>query len=361
MRAAGASGAASTIRARPSPVASSPAATRAWTRRCSATGSRSPSPGGAGLDLASSAYRLCWSEADGLPGLVVDRYAERERVPVPDPRHGASGRLGGRGAGGAIPRRPRSSGATTPRPPASRASSPSTSGSARRRPPPCTSIPGARPPGPSRRDTRRAGAPGEREEVAIEEGGCQFSVRLGSGHKTGFYLDQRENRLLVAAHAAGRRMLDAFCYTGAFACHALRAGAARALLVDSSGDALGQAARHLAQNGVADRAELREGNAFDALRALESGGERFGLDRAGSAAVHAAQGRPGCRRSRIQGDQPEGASPARARRPPGDLLVLASRHGRRCSRRSAARLPATPASLPASAPSSSRAGTTRSS
>jgi 23S rRNA (cytosine1962-C5)-methyltransferase len=226
-----------------------------------------------GIDLASSAYRLCWSEADGLPGLVVDRYAnasvfqcltlgmarragwvaEALEVLFPDGSLLRSDDATAARIEGFEPEH------VWLRPP---------------------------PPSPVNIDPGRAtaegppgarGTSGEPEEVAIEEGACQFSVRLGSGHKTGFYLDQRENRRLVAAHAAGRRMLDAFCYTGAFACHALRAGAARALLVDSSGDALGQAARHLARNGVADRAELREGNAFDALRALDSGGERFGL------------------------------------------------------------------------------------
>jgi 23S rRNA (cytosine1962-C5)-methyltransferase len=81
----------------------------------------------------------------------------------------------------------------------------------------------------------------------------------------------------VAARAEGRRVLDAFSYTGAFACHALLGGASSALLVESSADVLALARRNLELNGVADRAELHEANAFDALRALEAGGERFGL------------------------------------------------------------------------------------
>jgi 23S rRNA (cytosine1962-C5)-methyltransferase len=100
---------------------------------------------------------------------------------------------------------------------------------------------------------------------------------VGSGQKTGLYLDQRDNRALVAAHAAGRPVLDAFCYAGAFACQALRAGATRALLLDSSAEALAAARRNLELNGLAEQAELRADNAFDALRGLEASGERFGL------------------------------------------------------------------------------------
>jgi 23S rRNA (cytosine1962-C5)-methyltransferase len=72
-------------------------------------------------------------------------------------------------------------------------------------------------------------------------------------------------------------VLDAFSYTGAFACRALAAGACEALLVDSSAEALALAHRSLALNGLLPRAALREGNAFDVLRALEAAGERFGL------------------------------------------------------------------------------------
>ncbi len=120
------------------------------------------------------------------------------------------------------------------------------------------------------------GEPGP-AEVIIAEGACRFAVTPGGGHKTGFYLDQRDNRALAAAHARGRRVLDGFCYTGAFACHALAAGAASALLLDSSADALAQARRNLELNGFADRADLRPDNVFDALRQLEARGERFGL------------------------------------------------------------------------------------
>jgi 23S rRNA (cytosine1962-C5)-methyltransferase len=114
-------------------------------------------------------------------------------------------------------------------------------------------------------------------ELIVEEGAGRFVVALGGGHKTGLYLDQRENRGLVAGLARGRRVLDAFCYTGGFAVQALLAGADSALLLDSSADALATARRNLALNGLEARAEASLGNAFDGLRELEARGERFGL------------------------------------------------------------------------------------
>jgi 23S rRNA (cytosine1962-C5)-methyltransferase len=122
-----------------------------------------------------------------------------------------------------------------------------------------------------------AGGRGPAEEVVITEGACRFAVRPGHGQKTGFYLDQSDNRGRVAARAAGRRMLDAFSYTGAFACRALAAGATSALVIDSSADALALARHNLERNGLLPRATLREANAFDVLRELEAAGERFDL------------------------------------------------------------------------------------
>src|SRR5438445_215151 len=75
------------------------------------------------------------------------------------------------------------------------------------------------------------------EELVVTEGDCRFAVIPGAGHKTGLYMDQSENRALLARHARGRRILDGFCYAGAFACHALARGAGQALLLDSSANA----------------------------------------------------------------------------------------------------------------------------
>jgi 23S rRNA (cytosine1962-C5)-methyltransferase len=194
--------------------------------------------------LISDAYRLVWSEADGLPGLVVDRYGTLSVVQcltlgmfkAADWIAAALGRL-------------------------------FSDGSVRRLDEPTA----ARLEG----FEARQDPPGQ--ELMVTEGDCRFSVTPGAGHKTGLYLDQAENRSVVARYAAGRRVLDAFCFSGGFACHALGSGAAQALLLDSSGDALALARRNLELNGATARAELREGNAFDLLRALEAAGERFGV------------------------------------------------------------------------------------
>ena len=76
------------------------------------------------------------------------------------------------------------------------------------------------------------------EPIPIEEDGLQFLVHLTEGQKTGFYLDQRDNRRAVAGYAEGRRVLDAFCYTGGFGLHAARAGAQSVVGVDKSEPAL---------------------------------------------------------------------------------------------------------------------------
>jgi 23S rRNA (cytosine1962-C5)-methyltransferase len=114
-------------------------------------------------------------------------------------------------------------------------------------------------------------------EVEIREGLCRFRVALAEGHKTGFYLDQRDNRATVAALAAGREVLDAFCYTGAFGVQALRHGAASVLGIDASADACARARAHAVAHGGDTRFEAREQNAFDALRELERAGRRFDL------------------------------------------------------------------------------------
>jgi len=193
--------------------------------------------------LIAEAYRLCWSEADGLPGLVVDRYGPASVIqPLT------------LGMERALPWITEALGRLFPRGPICRVDDPT-----------AARIEGFEP--------RREGG----MEVMVVEGECRFTVSLGAGQKTGLYLDQRDNRRIVAALAPGRRVLDAFCYMGAFACQALKAGAGEALLLDSSAEALAGARRNLALNGLEARAELRQGNAFDELRALESRRQRFGL------------------------------------------------------------------------------------
>lgn len=114
-------------------------------------------------------------------------------------------------------------------------------------------------------------------EVEIREGPCRFRVTIETGQKTGFYLDQRENRAAVAQYAAGREVLDAFCYTGAFGCWAIKGGASRVLGLETSGEACARARAHAEANGAGERFEAVEANAFDALRAFERERRRFDL------------------------------------------------------------------------------------
>ena len=112
---------------------------------------------------------------------------------------------------------------------------------------------------------------------AVEEGGVVFPVDPLGGQKTGFFFDQRSNRDRVAALAAGARVLDAFCHTGAFALRCLAAGAASALLLDSSAAALDQARHAAERSGLLARASLRRGDAFETMTELAQAGERFDL------------------------------------------------------------------------------------
>jgi 23S rRNA (cytosine1962-C5)-methyltransferase len=114
------------------------------------------------------------------------------------------------------------------------------------------------------------------EPIVIEEDGLRFLVHLTEGQKTGFYLDQRDNRRVVARLARGRRVLDAFCYTGGFGLHAARAGAGEVLGVDVSEPALVLARANAELNGLKNLSFVR-GDVFAQLDALVAAGERFGL------------------------------------------------------------------------------------
>ena len=113
----------------------------------------------------------------------------------------------------------------------------------------------------------------------IDEHGVNFGVDVAGGHKTGFYLDQRDNRLLLRSLAKGRRVLNCFCYTGGFSLQALAGGAASVISIDSSGPALAQAKANLALNPHLDasRAEWRDADVFQALRDYHKAGEKFDL------------------------------------------------------------------------------------
>jgi 23S rRNA (cytosine1962-C5)-methyltransferase len=114
------------------------------------------------------------------------------------------------------------------------------------------------------------------EPVTIEENGLRFLVHLSAGQKTGFYLDQRHNRQAAAALAGGRRVLDAFCYSGGFGLCAARAGAREVLGVDVSAPALELARANAQLNGLANLSFVRA-DVFAQMRALAEAGERFGM------------------------------------------------------------------------------------
>jgi 23S rRNA (cytosine1962-C5)-methyltransferase len=110
----------------------------------------------------------------------------------------------------------------------------------------------------------------------IVEHGISYEVDLSSGQKTGFYLDQRDNRRAVASLARGRSVLDLYCYSGGFALNALKAGASDVLGIDSSSPAVALARRNAEANGLG-AARFEEGDVMDAVERLRAEGRRFGL------------------------------------------------------------------------------------
>ena len=191
--------------------------------------------------------RLVWSEADGLPGLVVDRYGPAVVVQcltlgMARARRQVEAAIGR--ALGALPVFHKDEDTAA-------------------------RLEGFEP-------VHGWAGPAGPPTVEVVEDGVRFVVTVGGGHKTGLYLDHRENRRRLSALARGRDVLDGFAYTGGFACHALVGGARRAVLIESGPEALAGARENLALNGVADRAEIVAANVFDELRRLERAGVRFG-------------------------------------------------------------------------------------
>jgi len=114
--------------------------------------------------------------------------------------------------------------------------------------------------------------------ATITERGIHYRVDFARGQKTGFYLDQRANRSRICALAAGREVLNAFCYSGGFSFAALAGEARSVLSIDSSAAALELAHENLTLNGLdATRAEWREADVFQSLRELRNAGRGFDL------------------------------------------------------------------------------------
>lgn len=194
-----------------------------------------------GID--ADAFRIVHAEGDRLPGLVVDRYADHAVVQLFEPAWDAyledlaAGLERTVGITTVLVRRAARRGSVT----ALRGSVPS-------------------------------------QPVVIREGRVSFPVDLTTGQKTGFFLDQRENRRRCAELAAGGSLLNLFSYSGGFAVSALVSGASRAVNVDASADALTLARQAYRINGLeADDGCFVAGDAFAVARDLVASGVRFDI------------------------------------------------------------------------------------
>lgn len=113
--------------------------------------------------------------------------------------------------------------------------------------------------------------------VNIHEGKAGFIVDIAEGQKTGWFCDQRENRLAAAVYAKEKTVLEAFCHSGAFGIQAALAGAQSVEGLDVSAVAVTLAQTHAAQNQVASRCRYRQADAFEELRVLERSTQRYDL------------------------------------------------------------------------------------
>ncbi len=112
-------------------------------------------------------------------------------------------------------------------------------------------------------------------QAVIEENGIRLAIDFENGQKTGYFLDQRENRAAIAPFVKGGRVLDCFCHIGSFALHAARYGAADVTGVDISEEAVNRATILAQLNKLDSRCRFAAANAFDRLRELQSAGEVF--------------------------------------------------------------------------------------
>lgn len=113
--------------------------------------------------------------------------------------------------------------------------------------------------------------------VQIEENGVKYLVDVQDGQKTGFFLDQKNNRAAIHRICAGKRVLDCFTHTGSFALNAGKSGAADVLGVDASQTGIDMAEENARLNGLQDRVRFTCADVFDLLPRLEAEGERYGV------------------------------------------------------------------------------------
>jgi len=111
--------------------------------------------------------------------------------------------------------------------------------------------------------------------LEVKEGAACFLVDIARGQKTGWFCDQRENRVAAARFVSGGEVLEVFCHTGAFGIHAALAGAKSVEGLDVSEEALTLARHHAQLNEVQDRCHYRSADAFDELRQLERSGRCY--------------------------------------------------------------------------------------
>lgn len=116
---------------------------------------------------------------------------------------------------------------------------------------------------------------GGETQVQIEENGVRYLVDFEKGHKTGFYLDQRDNRRLITGYVKGKNVLDCFSYTGSFAVAAAVAGARSVIGIDASEDAVTLAARNAALNNCSGKCRFQAGNVFDELKKYDAERRRY--------------------------------------------------------------------------------------
>jgi 23S rRNA (cytosine1962-C5)-methyltransferase len=196
-----------------------------------------------------SAYRLCFGESDGLPGLVVDRYGDVLVLQVLSA--GIEARLDAVAAALDELLKPRAIFLKN-----------------------------------DHRARQLEGLPLENrvlsgqlpDRVQIGEGGLRFSTPLGDSQKTGFYFDQADNRAFLRPYFKDRVVLDLYCYTGAFAVNAAKFGAKSVVGIDTSGAALDAARENAKLNGVEEALNFEEDDAEAALRSFAEGRQPFKPD-----------------------------------------------------------------------------------
>ena len=111
--------------------------------------------------------------------------------------------------------------------------------------------------------------------IIIRENGIQFEVDLENGQKTGYFLDQQDNRRAIRHIVKDAEVLGAFCYTGSFEIHAGHYGAKSVLGLDISENAVAQARRNAALNGLEEKVRFEACNAFDVLKKWSRGEKKF--------------------------------------------------------------------------------------